>query len=61
MTVLENVMIGSTAALGQGFGGAMFGFSHVKREEKETRERCMELMISVGLNVDPDEKASNLS
>lgn len=61
MTVLENVMIGRHCRTGAGVWGAMFGFSHVKREEKETRERCMELMDFVGLNVDPDEKASNLS
>jgi branched-chain amino acid transport system ATP-binding protein len=37
------------------------GFPNVKREEKETRELCMELLDFVGLDVDPDEKASNLS
>ena len=61
MTVLENVMIGRHCRTGAGVFGAVLGFPNVKREEKETRELCMELLDFVGLDVDPDEKASNLS
>ncbi|HHY11814.1 MAG TPA: ABC transporter ATP-binding protein [Firmicutes bacterium] len=61
MTVLENVMIGRHCRTRAGVWGAILGFPGVKREEKETRERCLELLDFVGLNVDPDEKASNLS
>ncbi|MGI6163363.1 MAG: ABC transporter ATP-binding protein [Bacillota bacterium] len=61
MTVLENVMIGRHCRTRAGVWGAVLGFPNVKREEKETRELCMELLDFVGLDVDPDEKASNLS
>ncbi len=61
MTVLENVMIGRHCRTRAGVWGAVLGLPNVKREEKETRERCMELLDYVGLGVDPDEKASNLS
>ncbi len=61
MTVLENVMIGRHCRTRAGVWGAVLGFPNVKREEKETRELCMQLLDFVGLDVDPDEKASNLS
>ncbi len=61
MTVLENVMIGRHCRTKAGVWGAVFGFNHVKQEEKASRERCMELLDFVGLDVDPDETAKNLS
>ncbi len=61
MTVLENVMIGRHCRTRAGVWGALLGYPGVKREEKETRERCLELLDFVGLTVDPDERASNLS
>ena len=61
MSVLENVMIGRHCRTRSGILGAILGMPGVKKEEKETRERCLELLDFVGLDVDPDEKASNLS
>lgn len=61
MTVLENVMIGRHCRTKAGVWGAVFALPHVKQEEKAIRERCMELLDFVGLDVDPDEKAANLS
>ena len=61
MTVLENVMIGRHCRTRSGVLGAILGTPWVRKEEKETRELCLELLDFVGLDVDPDEKASNLS
>ncbi len=61
MTVLENVMIGRHCRTKAGVLGAILGIPGVRKEEAETRKRCLELLDFVGLDVDPDEKASNLS
>lgn len=61
MTVLENVMIGRHCRTKAGVLGAILGIPRVRKEEAQTRQRCLELLEFVGLDVDPDEKASNLS
>ncbi len=61
MTVLENVMIGRHCRTKAGVLAAILGIPRVRKEEAQTRQRCLELLEFVGLDVDPDEKASNLS
>jgi len=49
LTVLENVLVGAHVRTRCGFVGAMGRWPWVKREEKESRERAMELLELVDL------------
>jgi branched-chain amino acid transport system ATP-binding protein len=49
MSVLENVLVGRHARLRCGFWGAVGKWPWVRREEREARERAMELLQFVGL------------
>jgi branched-chain amino acid transport system ATP-binding protein len=61
MSALENVMIGRHCRTTAGAWGSVFRFPWVFREEKASLERSLELLDFVGLHVDPDERAANLS
>jgi branched-chain amino acid transport system ATP-binding protein len=49
MTVLENVLVGKHVRMECGFWGAIGRWPWVRREEKEAREKAMELLRFVGL------------
>ena len=49
MTATENVMIGSHARMRAGVIGSIFRPPRVRREEREARERAVELLAYVGL------------
>jgi len=49
MTASENVMIGHHARMRSGLPGAIFRPPWVRREERESRERALELLAYVGI------------
>ena len=49
MTAVENVMIGRHARMRAGLIGSIFRPPHVRREEREARDRACELLEYVGL------------
>jgi branched-chain amino acid transport system ATP-binding protein len=61
MTALENVMVGRHVRTHQGLLGAVFKTRAEKREEKEIRERAMELLDYVGVSQYAEYTARNLS
>jgi branched-chain amino acid transport system ATP-binding protein len=61
MTALENVLVGMHARLRGGILGSILGLPHVRREEREARERARELLAFAGLRNVDDELAESLS
>jgi len=61
MTALENVMVGRHVRTHQGIIGAVFRTPSERREEKEIRERAIELLDYVGITQYADYTARNLS
>ena len=62
MTPVENVMVGQHARMRAGVAGAIFRLPHVRREEREVREKAREMLEFVGLRpAQFDQLAINLS
>ena len=61
MSALENVMVGADARHKTGVIGAALGLPRHRREEREGRERGLELLDFVGVGNIADETAKNLS
>lgn len=60
MTVLENVMVGRYSRTRSGFISSGLRLPFVRKEEKETRDRSLEILDYIGLGSRKDELASNL-
>jgi branched-chain amino acid transport system ATP-binding protein len=60
MTVLENVMVGRHSRTRAGFLSSVLSLPWTWREEREIRERSMELLDTLGLSDTAEELASNL-
>ncbi|WP_019630662.1 ABC transporter ATP-binding protein [Actinomadura atramentaria] len=60
MTSLENVMVGADAHHRTGLAGAALGLPWHRREEREGRERALELLRFVGVEHRAEEAAKNL-
>ena len=60
MTALENVMVGADARKMASVGGAILRSSRQRREEKESRERSMELLQFMGISDRAETAARNL-
>ena len=61
MTVLENVMVGMHARTSTGALGAVFNTTFSRDEECSVREKSMTLLNYVGISIEADNLASNLS
>jgi branched-chain amino acid transport system ATP-binding protein len=61
MTALENVMVGRHCRTREGVFGAVLRTAGFKREERDSRDRGMELLEFVGLGGKQDETAHNLA
>jgi branched-chain amino acid transport system ATP-binding protein len=61
MSSLENVMVGLHCRTKGGILGSIFVMPHVRREERESRERARELLRYCGLRGVDDEYARNLA
>ncbi len=61
MTVLDNVMLGLEYNHGESLSAAIFKAPAMLREEKENKEKAMELLNTVGLMEKRDKFAGNLS
>ncbi len=61
MTVLENVMIGRHCRTSAGIFGAILRDKGTRKEEREVIEHSYELLRSLNLHTQYDEKAKNLS
>lgn len=61
MTSLENVMVGLHVVTKSGIMEAMFKFPRHKKEEKEAREKALEILSFVGLKEKALIQAKNLS
>jgi branched-chain amino acid transport system ATP-binding protein len=60
MTVLENVMVGRHPRTRAGFLSGVFNLPWTWKEEREIRERSLELLDSLGLMGTAEDLASNL-
>ena len=60
MTALENVMVGADARKKASVGGAILRSPRQRREEKESRERSMELLQFMGISDRAETAARNL-
>jgi branched-chain amino acid transport system ATP-binding protein len=60
MTALENVLVGMHSQLKANLFSSIFRTPFVKREEKEARERAMELLVYTNLRRKSDVTAKNL-
>ncbi|MFW5854893.1 MAG: ABC transporter ATP-binding protein [Thermodesulfobacteriota bacterium] len=60
MTVLENVMVGRHIRTRSGFWGAMTRLPGVLREEKEIRDRSLDLLSFVGLQDEAHRQSGDL-
>ena len=61
MTVLENVMVGMHSRTSTGALGAVFNTSFSRDEECSVRKKAMTLLNYVGISIEADNLASNLS
>lgn len=61
MTVLENIMVGRHPRLSAGIAGSVFRTSAQRKEEKDLREKSMEILHMVGLQHKAGETSRNLS
>ena len=61
MTALENVLVGMHSRLKGGILGSILGTPRVHREEREARERALELLRYVGLTKSGDDYAESLA
>ncbi len=61
MTSVENVLVGMHSRLKGGVIGSILGTPRVRREEREARERALELLDYCGLQGVYDDYARNLS
>ena len=61
MTALENVLVGRHSRTREGVISAVLRGPRFRREEKESRERAMELLDFVGLRGKDEENARNLA
>lgn len=61
MTVLENVMLGRHVQTGSGFLASMFSMPWVRKEEKQIREKSLELLELLEIVDYADEDATSLS
>ena len=61
MTALENVLVGMHSRLKGGILGSIIGTPRVRREERQARERALELLDYCGLGGHHDDFARNLS
>ena len=60
MTVLENVMVGRYSRTRSGFISSGLRLPFVRKEERETRDKSLEILDYIGLSGRKDELASNL-
>lgn len=61
LTVLENVLVGQYVRTRCGFWGAVGRWSWVRKEEREARERAMELLDFVGLRDLAEKRSGDLA
>jgi len=61
LTVLENVLVGQYVRTRCGFWGAVGRWSWVRQEEREARERAMELLDFVGLQDLAEKRSGDLA
>lgn len=60
MTTLENVITATDAHKKSGLIGALFGMPRARREERENRERALEILKFIGIDEYSDRLAKNL-
>ena len=60
MTALENVVTGTDVHKKSGLMGALFGLPRARREEREGREKAMEILKFIGIDEYADRLAKNL-
>jgi len=60
MTALENVLTGTDVHKKSGLMGALFGSPRARREEREGREKAMEILKFIGIDEYADRLAKNL-
>ncbi|NLI29749.1 MAG: ABC transporter ATP-binding protein [Nitrospiraceae bacterium] len=60
MTVLENVLVGRYIKSRSGFVASGLRLPSVRAEEKENRERSLDILASIGLAEKREERAANL-
>jgi branched-chain amino acid transport system ATP-binding protein len=60
MTTLENVITATDAHKKSGLIGALFGTPRARREERENRERALEVLKFIGIDEYADRLAKNL-
>lgn len=60
MTALENVMVGGQFKSNIGFGRFLFDFKGSAKEEKELRDKAMDIMKYVGIEQYADRNVANL-
>ena len=60
MTTLENVITATDAHKKSGLIGALFGLPRARREERENRERAIEILKFIGIDEYSDRLAKNL-
>ena len=60
MTTLENVITATDVHKRSGLVGALFGLPRARREERENRERALEILKFIGIDEYADRLAKNL-
>jgi branched-chain amino acid transport system ATP-binding protein len=60
LTTLENVITATDAHKKSGLIGALFGMPRARREERENRERALEILKFIGIDEYADRLAKNL-
>jgi branched-chain amino acid transport system ATP-binding protein len=61
MTALENVMVGRYLRARSGFLAGMLGFGRTRREDREARERALDVMEFLGIAALADLEATSLA